>query len=1067
MNDMQKERITQVNQNQEQTEEQHTSSADPLPPPTDDLQKSTERNFKKPEIKDESSSQARRQTDHKKLVTRPRSEQLRIRIKVKKFHQDIEAIFRASFSEHMESTSSVAIDNELERRCHVRTLCPSMTTAVLERLLMSHYEEILLIVKQKGKKTRKSLDRHREMHSQGTYAQDIYVQGSCLDLYACLYEWHSPGKRFALPWEKGEMKSTQQKKQKKKKKKQTFPSDSKCVEGKPNIKLQTSSKELNPYLILCPFELGGTCHDQNCIYQHLNPESRNKISSLPRIQKKLPSIHHVDFSIPDPTSTKKDEANGENNNNEKIKEKNNEDETGFALDVKHNTSKKRKIEKEIMTEASIKTRALNIIKRNTAVISEKGSNPNEKMRSKDEWNGEELDFIALPSATLSPAHDDNDKPTQEKSTCTPTIPLNALFWWWDAARNWAPLKKNNKIDSSTALFPCNLNTFMHRCGISFYQTQNEMFLEHVHSIAFDVDEGAILVQFIAALLDCIRLSIFSGRQDMAVALCDLCQSIIDHEYKLVLVLGSKDRYGKIRNHHRFMVVAILRKAIAKTQKTISNIVQSSSFFSYRTQVSLMLISQALTAFYSVHIESSLVEKSDELSSSPSITKWIETFDQCMGHGNAKIDGSNNLMHAFEVVETSVTEFERCLAKTVIWFSSELSKITNKESPCTDTNSIMISSFRSNTSNGSNLELSKLDQMFKCELLGSCIAKELSQSSNKIKLLPMSKLISILFLVGSFVEQLWSEAINHQYLTRSRTDMSDFEVSCSVLIYAPILFSFLDLVLSCSEGGKVSDFRSILSRADDILYNAIKHSHVRSKNAIMRRSRCTNLETLGFFFINELILAPLISLSVSISINVMNPSKAYEKILFFIANKKGNHHAMQGIIILSEMLWSQLVTLIFCFPDPVGPYKRNQDLISSLVQTLNRYNIFLSNMNLPGDSDLVREARIDIQNEKISVAKAATSFLTEETSRNFGQLDFSLSGVPLKYLPSSLFSLSDRIIKLSISDCDLLHLPLRFGSQFVKLQVCEEKDHVSFFIFCNYQISDTSEHYTLLTFSCAL
>jgi len=222
MNDMQKERITQVNQNQEQTEEQHTSSADPLPPPTDDLQKSTERNFKKPEIKDESSSQARRQTDHKKLVTRPRSEQLRIRIKVKKFHQDIEAIFRASFSEHMESTSSVAIDNELERRCHVRTLCPSMTTAVLERLLMSHYEEILLIVKQKGKKTRKSLDRHREMHSQGTYAQDIYVQGSCLDLYACLYEWHSPGKRFALPWEKGEMKSTQQKKTKKEEKETNF-----------------------------------------------------------------------------------------------------------------------------------------------------------------------------------------------------------------------------------------------------------------------------------------------------------------------------------------------------------------------------------------------------------------------------------------------------------------------------------------------------------------------------------------------------------------------------------------------------------------------------------------------------------------------------------------------------------------------------------------------------------------------------------------------------------------------------------------------------------------------------
>jgi hypothetical protein len=51
------------------------------------------------------------------------------------------------------------------------------------------------------------------------------------------------------------------------------------------------AKTLDPYAIICPYEIMGTCADSNCTYQHLNKHVKRSRGSIARSTAKLPVIH--------------------------------------------------------------------------------------------------------------------------------------------------------------------------------------------------------------------------------------------------------------------------------------------------------------------------------------------------------------------------------------------------------------------------------------------------------------------------------------------------------------------------------------------------------------------------------------------------------------------------------------------------------------------------------------------------------------------------------------------------------------------------------------------------------
>ena len=996
-----------------------------------------------------------------------------ITVKTKDFHHQLAQIRRESFLQEIKKHPGVSIDPKIEKRCHVGTLLPCVSSAsVLDSIIKSQYHE--------------SLELHNGEHSNVSQRKrrgEIYLIGSCLDPYALLYRWHSPGERIVLPWEWMDTRAGSNNSDDLNPQMSHTPDVLESVDDRHqsqetergNSINVSKTKKFDPNAVLCPFELSGTCLDLNCTYQHIDNESRHRKSLKDDTwidNLVLPQLP-LEINIPRPSSfisevgtdkreiTKKIEFT-----DEKIKAR---PRTMMELSPGiHGARKKRKLSPNL--KQSINSMTSTNVHSTTSL----GTDQSEDER----WMGEERNFILVPAARISQTSLDNEGHGHE-SVEKPRILSNDLFWWWDSLQS-----QRRDFNSSSLYMPTDLLTLFSKCGfvINVNEHNKSTCIDFKYSIEGGQEGEKKIIQLTAALVDCIRLSTFGGRFDLAFAFLELGKKVLENEENRNVredeLKTSKSDSNALSNETRKVrLLSLLHQTLSSVEGIMRTSMSSTATEMFCYQGAFALLSEALFSFYSMLFQPNKTKNNNVISdctndskqndfflSAENVQQWKLKLEKCSSlvGRNYEIQSTEEYNQFFVREALNDKKTEDIIADITKQFRNTIASKTHANANNVQTGSL-ISSFHTNTVNDfdiSNTDTDRLNQLLKCVSIGSQLAKALSLLSKEAGKTSRNENSFPLTLVGQFVEQIWNE-IDIFYSSRdfvtSKSYSNAFGSLCSIFLFAPIFFTYLDITLASAKyqtsleetHSEIDFFRldykfyASLSKLDNLLHRVIKRIHLQS----MITSNKTGIEINDFesnrCVLNELLIAPLISISITTSVLLRMPNKAHTRIeraflSFSVADKKNRDES--GIMMLSELLWSQLLCLYSSFPMPKTQskdYQKSVALISNLANTLSEYSIFLSHLNFPGDSDLMRQFYCNKEDSIVKKAYNAGSVIKLGKSGVAEKLDLSLSDVPLRMsniLPFSVLSLSEKLVKLSVSNCHLSFLPETFGVQMTRLEV---------------------------------
>lgn len=464
---------------------------------------------------------------------------------------------------------------------------------------------------------------------------------------------------------------------------------------------------------------------------------------------------------------------------------------------------------------------------------------------------------------------------------------------------------------------------------------------------------------------------------------------------------------------------------------------------------------------------------------------------------------------------------------------------------------------------------RLNDLMTCCSLGSKISKCITHLYNISSNINNDTVFS-LTLITHLVEEIWSDVernfCNSPFNKGMGDDEYDFRSTCGIILFGPIIFTCFHQVLQSMKRNKgeksesINDIEqkgttginnsendifffgidaksfTILSKFDGILQRSIKKLHSYSNSNDMGKEDSIIFgRGLSFQMKKEFLLASLISSSVATSILLRMPNKGHIRLerafSFFSSSFPQNYgtHDRNGMMVFSELLWSQWLTLRMCFPilkvtkskmtnatskrklsDSSKMYEKNMDLISNIVQLADYYNVYMCHLVLPGDSNLlmkqfgkpkkVVKARVACSLIKLGVFTTTVTACLEEKqhiaqshsfhgekkkittslkrqdideimntkSSSNSMLTCSLNDISFnisKTIPFSVLLLSDRLIKLSASNCSLSWLPETFGTDLKRLEVsCVSHINFLFSLLTNYIIFYDMPLYVCMLFT---
>lgn len=912
------------------------------------------------------------------------------------------------------NNNHIPLKSNIEQRCHTGSIFPSIDSAAyMEHVLKSMMDEVI-----KGR---------TEMR------QNAFLLGSCLDPFKLLYQWNSPGKRDAFPWElwKNNTVNTDYISIEK-----PHPSKKSEILGQ-RAENSISILSIHPNAILCPYDLGGTCLDVHCTYQHLhdderqakireiNPASSCEVASrlilpdLPLERTNIPPCICSDVNTANRSLSSLQDENPENNN-----ERSRQTKVLSVTKAKSESSSSRRKRKRLKIGNGL-TVAIMPQRKETEQISE-STYKNVTNAINSEWKGEEQDYIELTDVTyvdFSKLHEKCSSDKIEAPQPSGWMSLAQIFWWLGETDRIFGNERSCHIH-----FPLSLCTFLSICGFSVTSKIcddgiRSMCVSYTRNLIPSkksyMNEGSFvnLTQtniFIASWLDCIRLSIFSGRHDLADALNKIGDSFFMEEDNTKV--NPWDDKGKLlRKNPIFLSISNHVNQLVK-----ESIMGGTAWNCFYHQVVFMLLSETLFMY---HVSSSsqepryqMHEEKQPLHTDRQEHRSSSSFKSGPAPEGADVELTGRFFDCvnFHLVEDE-TQAQQKITKLLdaanikrdnleqsimFWLRGELSTLAQVGGyQITPASALSKSGTKTpdsndNTSQSSNPALVKkrLDLIFLCARTGVRLARHASMLWSKTTD-DAHRESHVLPMIGQFMERTWSVVENfciHKLGFAKEKFTKNWQSLCSVcgsLLMTPILLFFFERTMDCiaydeqqrNKEDKCREHTAVntsffqlntesyasLSTFDNLLNRCIKK--LQSRNSKDMNNDGVFCDKCHINSLNEdILLSSLLSISTSVSVLLRLPNKAqlrFESSLSPLSssttcNKK--HGGNSVFMVLSGLLWSQYLYLAICFP----PKKEGKDdddderknkLIESLTRRITEYNVHPSHLTFPGDFDLLTRA----------------------------------------------------------------------------------------------------------------